>query len=467
MGQAESTERLPIDEDNQRYAPFYVPERFTAEEQRLLAPFFSNLDRPVFVIYNLPEEVIGALSSRYSRSTKSLRRTFLDEYVLPLREGKATGGARKGDARASPSGVSDQGIWQNQLAEIVDVQRGRKFFDRWLAQYGDDSIAEMGGIHLCLEGISNIATVEVEDKRIGISPLEKSSRYVSFLDRRDDGEYRYVVPGELRGTPHERQYRQAMDSLFAAFAEISEPYLAYLYQKFPRGEDETEASFRGSRSAKRFDDLRDLLPFATQTNLALFGNGRAFEDLINRLLDHPIGELRWLGQAITSELERVVPSFIRRVRTRRGADVQIYRAGLRALREELANAALGADRPRARSDSWAELVSATPDADIEVLSAFVFGGAEGIPFDEVRRAVAAMTPEQRADLFQRVLAARDVNDPSAGRAEVRFRKVPRAFENARYLFALWARGGDYRDLHRHRLLTQERQRFTTRLGYDL
>jgi len=53
---------------------------FTADEQKALAPFFTNLDRSIFGL-KLPQEVAGALFSRYSRSTKSLRRTFFDEFL--------------------------------------------------------------------------------------------------------------------------------------------------------------------------------------------------------------------------------------------------------------------------------------------------------------------------------------------------------------------------------------------------
>lgn len=468
-------DRLPVEEDLERFALPVSTERFTPAEQRYLRPFFSNLDQSVFVVRHLPEEVIGALSSRYSRSTQGLRRMFLDEYVLPLLHPKHHLSATSTDADVAGHAAASQAFERfvrvigetSGIDEVVNVQRGRRFFERWLAQFGDDSIAEMGGVHLCVEGLSNLASGEIEDKRIGLSPLEKSSRYVSFLDRGADGGYRYVIPGEIRGTTDEAEYRAAMDELFSTFAAIADPYLDDVRVRYPRGDEETERSFQSSRAAKRFDDLRDLLPFATQTNLALFGNGRAFEDLVNRLLGHPLGELRWLGQAITRELDQVVPSFVRRVQTRRGADVRVYRSNLRRLRQQLADEVLGTTPTTETFPRWARLLAHTPEADVAILTAFLYGGAQPCSLESVRGQVMAMSAEQRARCLARILAERSLGQPDAERAAVRFRKVPRAFENAHYWFELGARGGDYRDLHRHRLLTQERQRFTTRWGYDL
>ena len=65
----------------------YHQEEFTTEEQEVLRRFFTNLDLPVFGLINLPEVVKGALFARYSRSAKSLRRLFLDEFVADPESG--------------------------------------------------------------------------------------------------------------------------------------------------------------------------------------------------------------------------------------------------------------------------------------------------------------------------------------------------------------------------------------------
>ncbi len=468
-------ETLPSEENLSRFAIPYTPEKFTKEEVNYLKPFFSNVDKPLFVAQHLPEEVIGALSSRYSRATQSLRRLFLKEYIDPIVKPELQKNWSDLSERERKEAIKTRDLFNSVIDRlnkgegidaVVNLQRGRKFFDTWLAQYGDDSIAEMGGIHLCIEGGSLVLTKEIEDKRVGISPLEKSTRYVQFWDKRPDGEFQYLIPGEIKGTPVEIEYKKAMDTLFQMYSSISGPYVDYIKELYPKGNDETDRSFENSRSAKRFDDIRDLLPMSTQTSFALFGNGRAFEDLINRLLCHPLGEIRWWGQLMANELEKVVPSFVRRPKTPRGAQMQLYRRNIQAFREELVKKVYPV-KTVSKSSKWVKLVSYNPDADIDVLSSYIFSGIEGASLVEIKKYVKKLGVRKRKELLHDLLKERKFGNEDAPRQEVRFRKVPRAFENSHYTFELWARGGDYRDLHRHRQLTQERQPFTVVWGYDL
>jgi thymidylate synthase ThyX len=469
-----NTESLPLTENLEKFAVPYMPEKFAREEKEYLKPFFTNVDKPIFAAHNLPEEVLGAISSRYSRATKGVRRIFLDEYIGPIinpesqKDWETLSQKDKNKAQETRDNFKEWIAHMNEtggIDEVVNVQRGRKFFDKWLAEYGDDSIAEMGGVHLFIEGMSNIVVNEIEAKRIGISPIEKSSRYVQFWEKRSDGKYQYVVPGELKGTPEEKLYTEAMDSLFDIYANIAQPYLDYIKEIYPKDEDETDRSFEGSRSAKRFDDIRDLLPFATQTSVALHGNGRAFEDLVNRLAAHPIGEVRWTGQQIEKELSQVVPSFVTRPMTPRGAEIQLYRQNLEVTRQELADKV--EKEPSLKFPRWSNIETWDPNAEVEVLASFMLRGSK-LSIGELRKEVGKWSARQRREAFDAIFAERDFDkDPKPERQELRFRKVPRAFENAEYLISLWARGGDFRDLHRHRQATQERQRFSVQWGYDL
>src|SRR5258705_11660823 len=70
----------------------YPVEHYTEAERARLAPHFTNLDRPVFGLVNLPETVKGALFARYSRYQGTLRRLFLDEFADSGAEGQAIGG---------------------------------------------------------------------------------------------------------------------------------------------------------------------------------------------------------------------------------------------------------------------------------------------------------------------------------------------------------------------------------------
>ncbi len=459
----------------EKFAPPYTPETFTEEEKKYLKPFFSNLDKPVFVVKNLPEEVIGALSAKYSRATESMRRTFLKEYVNPIiypenqRDWEDFSKSEKENELTKKKAFEEFINLVNEnggIDEVANIQRGRSFFDKWLVEFGDDSISEMGGIHLCIEGLSIIATKEIEDQRTGVSPIEKSTRYVSFADKLPDGNYRYVIPGEIKGTEDEKPYKMYMDKLFETYSSLIEPYSDYIKDLYPRGEDETESSFEKSRKAKTFDDIRDLLPFSTITNLGLFGSGRAYEYMINRMAKHPLGEMRYWAYAMASELHMITPSFIRRINTSSGESIQNYKHDIRILADQFSNN-LFDKQIQQEKVVGSKMLNYSKNGEVDVLSAFVFKGNNSPRLDVVREKITSLTNKEKREMFNEIFSARYQGNKNPQRAEVRFRKIPRAFENSYYTFELWARGGDYRDLQRHRMLTQDKQPFNTRWGYDL
>ena len=137
--------------------PTTTAETFTADEARALEPYFTNTERPVFVLRNLPETVKGALFARYSRSAKSVRRLFLDEVLGEM----GTGPQVHGDH-------PDAG---------VGSARADKLYARVLSEYGDDSVAQLGGAHIACEGVSNVLTKVLEWGRL-MAYLEQSTRYV-------------------------------------------------------------------------------------------------------------------------------------------------------------------------------------------------------------------------------------------------------------------------------------------------
>src|SRR5215510_1342823 len=151
-----------------------MADEFTAEERVRLAPFFTNLDGPVFALVDLPEVVKGALFARYSRSPKSLRRLFLDEFGSEVREGSLAGSA-------------------------VGTERAEQLYERVFLEYGDDSVAQLGGVHLAVEQASQPLAKVLEWGRLA-AYLEQSTRYVPYDDR-PGGRYRYLVPDELATHP--------------------------------------------------------------------------------------------------------------------------------------------------------------------------------------------------------------------------------------------------------------------------
>src|SRR5438477_11348312 len=177
---------------------------FTRDEAALLGRYFTNLDRPVFALRNLPEVVKGALFSRYSRTEKSLRKVLLDEFINDPESGFAGIAASHAFGVGTPADADD----------VVAVKRAEEFYERVLVGYGDDSVAELAGAHVALERVSTLAAKALEDSRIGISPLEKSTRYVRFDRPGPDGRYLYHRGPELAHP----DYGRAADTLFETYS---------------------------------------------------------------------------------------------------------------------------------------------------------------------------------------------------------------------------------------------------------
>ena len=279
-----------------------IMESFTTEERSALAPYFTNVDRPVFALVNLPEVVKGALFARYSRSPKSLRRLFLDEFA----------------SSGTPSGS----------APVLDTTRAEQLYERVFVEYGDDSVAQLGGVHLACEGASNILTKVLEWGRL-MAYLEQSTRYIPYDDR-PGGRYRYHVPDELAGAVHER-YVATLDRAFDVYRAWLPRMRVFYETRHPRGPGESEGVYRTTIRAKALDTLRGLLPAATTSNVGIYGTGQGYEQLLLRMRAHPLAEVRAYADLMLVELRTVIPAFLKRVdRPDRGGAWSAYLADTRA-----------------------------------------------------------------------------------------------------------------------------------------
>src|SRR3989338_2673623 len=240
---------------------------FTSEDEAVLSRFCSNLDTPVFVLLNLPEVVKGALFSRYSRSSKSLRRVLLDEFI-----NRPEMGFSEIVGEASRSGS----------AQAVAIKKAEEFYDRVLVGYGDDSVAELAGAHVAIEDVTNIATKIIEDSRIGLSPLEKSTRYVYF-DQKRDGKWPYYEDPTIMQGEFAALYRETCDFLFETYANLIPKVSKYITDLYPKDESTSDRAYSSSIRAKTCDLLRGLLPASTIKNMGLFGDGRAYEYLLTKM----------------------------------------------------------------------------------------------------------------------------------------------------------------------------------------
>ncbi len=280
-------------------------ESFTPEERKILESFVTNLDKPIFVLKNLPEVIKGALFSRYSRSKKSLRRLLLDEFILD-----------------KETGFTELVNFQQGQGVQLDaaIKKAHEFYDRVLDGYGDDSVGELGGAHIACEQVSNMASKVLEDARIGGSPLEKSTRYVYF-DEKVDGDYLFYKEPELMQSEFAELYLKTNRMLFDTYAKLIEPTKKFLTERMPLGQFEffdptvkqtlqfanitdekiikrAQIAYNAAIRAKACDILRGFLPASTVTNVGIFGNGRFFQNLLTKMYTHPLTEMRNIATAM-------------------------------------------------------------------------------------------------------------------------------------------------------------------------
>jgi thymidylate synthase ThyX len=410
----------------------YVVEEFTPDEQAVLGHYVTNIDRPVFALVNLPEVVKGALFARYSRSPKSLRRLLLDEFAADL------DGIAGGERTSSVDGTAT---------------RAGRLYERVFAEYGDDSVAQLGGAHVAVEQASNLLTKVLEWGRLA-AYLEQSTRYMRYDDR-PGGRYRYYRDPDIAASPHGAAYNAELDAVFGAYSTLFDPLEAWARQRFPQDATTSDVAYRNAIRAKVCDVLRGLLPAATVSNVGIFASGQSYEQLLLRLRGHELAEARAIGDLMLVELRRVIPSFLIRVdRPDRGEVWTTYLAARREETRAVAQALLADAAPASAPD--VRLVSWTPDADIDLVTGMLYPHSH-LPEDQLRDLVAGMTDEARA----RVVRA------YVGDRRNRRHKPGRALERIVYRFDICSDYGTFRDLQRHRMLTIEWQDLSPRHGYEL
>ena len=376
----------------------------------------------MFALVNLPEVVKGALFARYSRSPKSLRRLFLDEFA----QGRAP-----------------------VVAPATGSERAEQLYERVFFEYGDDSVAQLGGVHLACEGASNILTKVLEWGRL-MAYLEQSTRYIPYDDR-PGGRYRYHVPAELTGPLRER-FVATLDAAFETYRAWLPKMREHFESRFPRDAGTSESVWRTTIRAKALDTLRGMLPAATVSNVGIFGTGQGYEQLLLRMRAHPLREVRGYADLMLVELRKVIPAFLRRVDLPdRGGAWSAYLADTRAAMERAADQTLGDAVAEPRDE--VTLTDFDPEGELKVVAAALYA-TSSLPDDQLLARVRRLSAAERAA----VLAA------YIGKRTNRRHKPGRAFERTSYRFDVLADYGAFRDLQRHRLLTLEWQRLSPRHG---
>ncbi|CAB4826689.1 MAG: thymidylate synthase [Actinobacteria bacterium] len=412
----------------------YVEETFSESEQAILRPYFTNLDSPVFALVNLPEVVKGALFARYSRSPKSLRRLFLDEFV--------------GDLDLSGDLTFDA---------TIGLRRAEELYEKVFFEYGDDSVAQLGGVHLACEQASNILTKILEWGRL-MAYLEQSTRYLGYDARLPSGHYRYYRPPEILDSSLGARYVGDMDRLFDSYAEMLPQAQAWLQTRYPQEKGDSDFVYRQAIRAKALDAVRGLLPAASLSNVGIYGTGQSYEMLLLRMRSHPLPEARTYADMMLEELRKVIPSFLRRVDiAERGGEWSQYLADTASETSKvLTRIWPDALTPDTDMDvPEVQLTDFDPEGEDKVLAAICFSATTMSDAEALRR-VGALGHEEKVAILKAYVGDR----------QNRRHRPGRAFERTDYRFELVTDYGAFRDMQRHRILTVEWQPLGVDLGYD-
>ena len=414
---------------------------FSDVEKKILSDHFSNTEDNVFAIITPRQVDRGALMSRYSRTDKSMRKIFLDEF-------------------------------------LKNKNRGEEFYSRVLLEYGDDSVAELGEAQIAIEGLSNIAVKKIEDRRIGLSYLEKSSRYVAW-NKKEKGKYRFYRDPQITKSKFADMYEETCNFSFDVYSKNIEPMINYIREKYPiekysfkDSTDGKEKSFsklkneidiksanmvyKGSTKAKALDILRGLLPASTLTNVGITGNGRAFEYLLTVLGSSELKEEQDLASKIKKELDTTIKSFVRRADDKYGKAFQKYLKEVKNKSKAIAKREMKS-KPKIGAITKLVDYESEKNAIDKIITSIIYEQSPSTSYQNIIQQVKKISKQNKIKMI----------DEFAKLRKNRRHRPSRAFETVYYTFDLCNNFGMFRDFHRHRVLTLERQLLTTDHGFNI
>jgi len=404
-----------------------------------LKKYVTNVGGDTFVIHGLPPELTGGVLARYSRAATGMQLTLINEFL---------------DENGNPSQA-----------------KGSELMDRVLNAFGDDSVGELEGTHAGIENISQLGTKLIEDRRIGGSPIEQSTRYVKY-DSKENGKWRYLRPKEIMGSGLGEKFEKVNDRAFEVYHDGIIRLIELFKNEFPISKQkitverdgknveacESELTNDNERKALRnaynfttrcaaLDVGRCVLPASTLTHIGLFGNGRFFSNLLSYMKSNELEESKSRALDLEAELNKVIPTFIKRNKENPKL------AEINKVMKEAAKELFYVIKP---DDDKVTLVERGDYFD-EVLSSALFSYTN-ISLKQIRNIVKILPNEKKLEIFDKYLGKRDSRRDRTGRGL-----------EAGYSLTFDLMGGfaEYRDLERHRMLTQQRQDLSTEFGFIL
>ena len=394
--------------------------RFTVTEQgkQYLDGAVTTIDGNVYAFTDkLSPVTIAAAMARLSRRGDDMRITILDEFA-----GK--------------------------------MDKDSQLLQRVITAYGDDSVQQLGGIHLVVENASNILTKKLEWGRLA-AYLEQSTRYIYFDQKDANGKYRYYTPDHFKPTV-KKQYNQAMDTVFELYSTMARHITEYLETNSSTPKSERDTAWRGAIRAQACDAIRPVLPVATKSTVGIFASGQALESLIMHLLADDLPEARQTGQDMLVQARKIVPMFLERAdKPERGGALIAYNATTRQSVGTLAKQFL--PDSYSNTSEAVTLVDFWPKNEL-LLAADMMYEHSNLSAEQLQEEVSSWSYDQKAEVFKSYIGER-LN---------RRHRPGRAIEKAHYSWDIVCDYGIFRDLQRHRMVDDLNwQKLSPRYGYEI
>jgi len=382
------------------------------------------VDKNIYVIYNLPPEVVAVLFAYVSRSPLSFR-----ENLLKLIKGKDLAIGNLIDM------FGREGFDYSAAKE-----KAQQFHERWVVGYGHSSVAEHAVASIAIEDVSILATKAIEDNRLA-SYTEKSTRYQIF-DRN-----RYYKPKKIMQSNHGKLFEKTCNYFFDFYQEIIPRMIEFVKQKYPKKSDMSDNLYKSSMKAKACDVVRYILPAATLTNLAMTANARVLEHGIRKLLSHPLDEMRDIGQLMKQEVLKFIPTLVKY------SDYNPYIAETNQAMETLVPKLLKSEK--LDNTAPVRIVGFDPEVEDKLITAIAYRYSK-YPYTQIKKLVKGMKQKDKEKIVDEFLKRMGKHDWPL-----------RELEHINYTFDIMVDYGAFRDIQRHRICTQTNQDLTVEHGFSI
>jgi len=400
-----------------------------------LSPSGARNQTDVYAVHGADPEVLAYAMAKYSRSSLSMRESLTE----------------------------------------ISAQKAEQFLNTFYFQYGHRSIADLAHIAFAVERLSLLAAIVLVDEQRW-DGQERSTRYQNF---QKSGWY---FPEFGADQTSAKLYSDTVENLFATYQRTTAAVHEALRQRVARPEAMKPEAYDRTLKARAFDVARYLLPLATNTSLGQIVNARTLEMQVSRLLSHPIAEVRDLGAKLRDAATgpawnvnaRAGAAFVdkvgdpelsaqaadlltREVRTAptlvKYAEPNQYLIETRSELEQAARELLKGMAPAA--SPVVDLVERTESLEVELAATLIYWASDH-PYRQVRDIVAELPAVRIAEIIELGLKHRGRHDEAL-----------RVFHaGAALRFDILMDIGGFRDMHRHRRVTQIKQGFTSVHGYD-